>query len=252
MVAADTSWLTRRPVAHRGFHDKAAGRIENTLSAADAAIARGFSIEIDLQPSADGVPMVFHDDTLDRLTGETGLLRERPAEALGRIAIAGGPDHIPTFAELLARVAGRVGLVVEVKSDFSGSTDIVAPIAAQLRAYDGPAVIMSFDPRILLAFKAIAPEIPRGMLADATPNEDEYAALSARQRFMQRHLCYATKIRPAFAAYHVKALPAPGPWALRHLFGKPLLTWTVRSEQDRATARRHADQMIFEGFDPEA
>ncbi|PLX36834.1 MAG: glycerophosphodiester phosphodiesterase [Hyphomicrobiales bacterium] len=252
MVLADISWLTRRPVAHRGFHDKAAGRVENTLSAVDAAIERGFSIEVDLQASSDGVPMVFHDFTLDRLTDESGPLPARTAAQLNAIRISGTDDHIPTLAELLDRVAGRVGLVIEIKSDFRTPPVLIPAIAAQLRTYDGPAVVMSFDPRVVEGFRRNAPDLPRGIVAEKTEPDEEWGDATAFQRFMLRHMLHAPWSRPHFVAYHVKALPAPGPWVMRKVFGKPLLTWTVRTAEDRATAARHADQMIFEGFDPEA
>jgi glycerophosphoryl diester phosphodiesterase len=81
------AWLTERPIAHRGLHDRAAGILENTLSAADAAIARRFPIECDVQLSADGEAMVFHDHTLDRLTTERG-----PCTGIGQTPWRGSPS----------------------------------------------------------------------------------------------------------------------------------------------------------------
>ena len=64
--------LTARPIAHRGLHDAPSGVIENTPSAFRAAIASGYGIECDLQVSADGEAMVYHDDVLGRLTDHHG------------------------------------------------------------------------------------------------------------------------------------------------------------------------------------
>ena len=86
-------WLIARPVAHRGLHDAAAGIVENTPSAFAAAIAGDYAIECDIQISADGEAMVFHDQTLERLTEGSGRRRRhacRGAQARGV------PRHAPT------------------------------------------------------------------------------------------------------------------------------------------------------------
>ena len=108
-------WLTARPIAHRGFHDLRRGRPENTLAAFDAAVEARYAIECDLHISADGVPVVFHDDELERLTGEPGAVRDRTAAELGDLRVAGTGEWIPTLDELLALVGGRVPLVIELK-----------------------------------------------------------------------------------------------------------------------------------------
>ncbi len=253
MTARDLSWLTARPIAHRGFHDRAAGILENTLSAAEAAIARGFSIELDLQASADGVPMVFHDFTLDRLTAETGRVSERTAADLEKIAITGGPDRIITFRTYLESVAGRAGLLVELKSDFSANDTLIAPVVEALSRYDGPIAVMSFDPRLIIALRKAAPQILRGITADETAcDDDDWATLAIWQRLALRHILHAPWSRPDFVSYHVTALPMAGPFVLKHVFGTALLSWTVRTEVERQASARHADQMTFEGFDPDA
>src|SRR5690606_25227319 len=111
----DISWLAERPIAHRGYHDQNGRRWENTLSAFDAAIERGYAIECDVHLSADGVPVVFHDDTLERLTGREGTVYQKTAAELAQMKIGGTEDHVPTLAEMLARVRGRVPLVIELK-----------------------------------------------------------------------------------------------------------------------------------------
>jgi glycerophosphoryl diester phosphodiesterase len=117
--------LLRLPIAHRALHDLQARAPENSMPAIRAAIEEGYAIEIDLQLSADGVPMVFHDDELDRLTYETGPVRARSVAELQRIRVRHSPEPIPTFRQVLAEVAGRVPLLIEIKdqSGCMGPTD---------------------------------------------------------------------------------------------------------------------------------
>jgi glycerophosphoryl diester phosphodiesterase len=248
-----------RPIAHRGLHDAAAGRIENTLPAFEAALAGGYGIECDLQPAADATPMVFHDFRLDRLTSATGPIMGQSLPALRQArfpAAAGGEAvRIPTFGELLDLVAGRVPLLVEVKSDWSeADPDFLARIAAIASGYRGPLALMSFDPAVMLALRRLAPAIPRGIVAGSykpVPGNAWYAdVLGARERFLLRHLLRAIPTRPSFIAYHVAALPTLATTIARRLFGLPLFTWTVRTQADRAIAAREADAPIFEGYRP--
>lgn len=243
-------WLTARPVAHRGFHDRAAGRVENTLSAATAAIARGFAVECDLQLTADENAVVFHDDTLDRLTDASGRVDRRSLAEVKAARLKETDDRIPTLAELLDTVAGQVPLVVELKSHWNGDRRLEKAVARELAAYQGPLAVMSFDPDSMRAMAGLAPALPRGLVADRF-TDTEYDGLSAGRRFVLRHLLEVARVGAQFVAYDVKALPASAPLFFRHL-GWPLLTWTVRTPADRATAARYADQMIFEDFDPEA
>lgn len=244
---AGLSWLTERPVAHRGLHDASAGVIENTLSAAAAAIDGGYAIEIDLQAAADGVPVVFHDDTLDRLTAGTGPVSALTAAQLADIPFKAGADRIPTFGALLDLVGGRVPLVVEVKSDWSGMPGLCARIAGDLAAYRGPVAVMSFDPRVLDVFRRIAPALPRGIVSESYRDWQE-GGTTPWSRFAMRHLLHAGRTKPHFIAYCVDDLPAAGALLLRWVFGLPLLTWTVRTDAQRRRAARWADQVIFEGY----
>ena len=149
-------FLTERPVAHRGYHDIAAGRIENTLSAAAAAVDRGFAVECDLQLTADGEAVVFHDDTLDRLTDATGPLRARTLSEIRAAAIAGTDDRIPTLGELLAAIGGRVPLVIELKPQGGGDA-LERRTAGVLEDYSGPIAVMSFDPGSVRAMRRHRP-----------------------------------------------------------------------------------------------
>ncbi|WP_375415632.1 glycerophosphodiester phosphodiesterase family protein [uncultured Bradyrhizobium sp.] len=244
-------WLTARPVAHRGLHDPARGIIENMPGAAAAAVAAGFAIECDIQRSADGEAMVHHDDALGRLTEGSGALSGKTSAELKQAVFKGTPEKMMTLGDLCALVAGRVPLVIEVKSHFDGDRSLVRRMADVLASYDGPAAGMSFDPDQVMALRELMPGRPRGIVAEREYTDADWPEATRAQRRGMLHLRHAVRTRPHFVAYWVDELPAAAPWIARNVFGCPLLTWTVRTPQQRAIAARHADQMIFEGFCPQ-
>ncbi|HUG62778.1 MAG TPA: glycerophosphodiester phosphodiesterase family protein [Methylomirabilota bacterium] len=249
----DLSWLTARPVAHRGFHDASAGRIENTPTAIAAAADRGFAIEIDVHLSSDGKAFVFHDETLDRLTEGGGDVHARTMADLQAVPFRATSDRIPRLEEVLEIVAGRSTLVIEVKSAFAGlQTDLVEAVADALTGYHGPVAVMSFDPRIVADFARVAPGLTRGIVADDAAEAKHYGSFDAATRAELANLDHLPWSRPQFIAYWVKLLPNAVSRRVRDVYRLPLLTWTVRTPEDRAAADAHADQMIFEGFDPAA
>lgn len=234
---SDLSWLTRRPIAHRGFHDQNRMRWENTLSAFDAAIERDYAIECDVHLSADGVPVVFHDSVLGRLTSQDGFVYDRTAAQLQQLVIGGTQDHIPTLAQMLARVAGRVPLVIELKGIEGKDDGLVAAVAKELAAYDGKAAIMSFDHWLVRRFAAEAPGIPGGLTAHGRTLPDLEAHFS-----MLAHPI-------SFVSFGVMDLPNPFVSFVREKLAMPVITWTVRDEWARTVTREHADQITFEGFE---
>ena len=243
---AELYWL-KRPIAHRGLHDQAKGIIENSASSVRAAMGAGYAIEVDLQCCAGHMPVVFHDATLDRLTAETGPVAARDAEALCSIPLRNSQDRILSLPALLALVNGRVPLLLEVKSTWTREGKYEANIALLLASYPGPAAVMSFDPHSVAAFREVSPSLPRGLVAERFDDERYWSQL---WRFAMRNLLTSAFARPHFIAYDIRALPALAPLVAQTVFGLPLLTWTVRSEADRATAKLFADAMIFEGIEP--
>jgi glycerophosphoryl diester phosphodiesterase len=247
---AGLDWLTARPVAHRGLHDLAAGVIENTPSAFAAAIAGQYGIECDLQVSADGEAMVHHDEALGRLTEGSGRLDAMSCADLKRVPYRSSSDRMITLAELCELVAGRVALVIELKSRFEGERRLVARAAEILSGYRGPAALMSFDPAQIAALRELAPGLPRGIVAQRRYTSREWGSLPASTRRALGYCQHALHTRPQFLAYSVKDLSSAIPMLARNILGLPLLTWTVRTDLDRARAARYADQIIFEGFRP--
>ena len=249
---AELGWLTARPIAHRGFHDRSRRRIENTLPAAEAAIAHDFAIECDLQPTADGRVVVFHDDTLDRLAEATGPVGTRTLAELRAIRLTDSDAGIPTLEELLDLVDGRVPLVIELKSRWDGDRRLERAVAPILADYSGPAAVMSFDPKSMVAMRRLSPSLPRGMTADDFSAADpDSGRLSWPKRFALRHLLGAAIVWPHFVSFGIDALPANAPLMLRHC-GMPLISWTIRTPAERDKALAWTDQITFEGFDPDA
>ena len=154
-----------RPIAHRGLHDAGAGRPENGLSAIQVAVDAGYGVEIDLQLSSDGVPMVFHDHELERMTGMRGEISDMPAEDLVQIPLRGTDRPIPTLHAALQVVEGRVPLLIEIKSRrrYDVEQSCIA-VGDALAGYRGRHAVMSFDPRVARWFRRHAPDIVRGLV----------------------------------------------------------------------------------------
>ncbi len=243
-------WLTARPVAHRGLHDPSRGLIENTAGAVRAAIAANYGIEVDVQISRDGEAMVHHDDVLGRLTEGEGRLDQFSAAELKRVAFRGSDERMMTLGELCDLVAGRVTMLVELKSRFDGDGQLPQRVATVLGGYSGPVAPMTFDPQQLTWLRQKSPRLPRGIVAAKYRPHPYWDLMPAWMRHGMGYLLTALTARPQFVAYAVADLPALAPLAARHMFGLPLLTWAVRTAAERQVAERWADQMIFEGFLP--
>lgn len=243
-------WLTAQPVAHRGLHDAAAGVIENTASAFKAAIDGGFAIETDVQITSDGEAMVHHDFALGRLTLGSRQLAAMTAAGLKEVPFMATSDRMMTLGELCDLVAGRVPLIVEIKSRFDSDLRLARRAAEIVGAYKGLAALMSFDPAPIAEVRRIAPQIVRGIVAERHYGHSEWRDLTDKQKRSLAFLLHGFRSRPHYVAYHVTDLPSTGPLVAKYLFGRPLLAWTVRTPADRARAARWADQIIFEGFRP--
>ena len=188
--------------------------------------------------------------TLDRLTERSGQLDAATAAELKRVAFRATTDRMITLGDLCDLTAGRVPLMIEVKSRFDGDLRLVTRAAQVLAGYSGAAALMSFDPAPIAALRSLAPRLPRGIVAERRYSHPEWRPLPERTKRALAYFAHAWQSRPQFIAYSVKDLPAPVPFVARSLLHLPLLTWTVRTEADRQRAARHADQIIFEGFRP--
>ncbi|MFC3084643.1 glycerophosphodiester phosphodiesterase family protein [Tabrizicola soli] len=240
----------RLPIAHRALHDRAAGRIENSPAAIRAAVAAGYAIEVDLQLSRDGVAMVFHDEELDRLTGETGPVNARSAEELGRIRLKDAADTIPTLAQVLALIDGRVPLLVELKDQTlaMGPTDgrLEAATAQALTGYRGDVAVMSFNPHSIAHMARLAPQLPRGITTSAYDPED-WAPLPPATCDRLRAIPDYAPTLSSFISHEAADLARPRVAELKAQ-GAAILCWTIRSPEAEAKAREIAQNVTFEGY----
>ncbi|MDQ0560242.1 glycerophosphoryl diester phosphodiesterase [Rhizobium mesoamericanum] len=230
-------WLKEQPVAHRGFHDLNKAVWENTLSAFSRAVDAGFAIECDLHYASDGVPVVFHDENLERLCNLKGDVRERTSRELGLISVGGTADKIPTLRQLLDLVKGQVPLVIELKGREADDEGFAEAVLDVLEGYEGKVALMSFDHWLLRDLKALNAPYPLGLTAGGNkPQEFE-----VHEKAMDLGL--------DFISYFFADLPNPFITAQREK-GIVVITWTVRDEKGRKHTFENADQMTFEGFDP--
>lgn len=241
-----TAFLTARPIAHRGLHDYAKGVVENTATAFTAAIAHGYAIECDLQLTKDGEAVVFHDEHLERLTEGSGMVKDLTAAEMRALTIRNSKDHVQTLAELLAQVKGQVPLIIELKSHWDGDERLAARALQILSGYEGPHAVMSFDPDVIAAVRRISPETIRGIVAERA-FDSYYDFLPLKVQMELRTFSHVSRTRPDFASLYFGDLPWAPVTALRAA-GLPVITWTIRSEAEAWTARRHSDQITFEGF----
>lgn len=251
MIKLDPAFLAR-PLAHRGLHDRSKGRVENSRAAVRAAVEAGYGIEIDIQPSADNVPMVFHDYDLERLTGVTGFTKTKTAVELGAISLTDGGETIPTLAEILDIVGGRVPLLIEVK-DQDGTLGpaigaLEEAIGTVIAGYTGPLALMSFNPSSVRVLGGIAPGIPRGLVTD--PFKKEHWPMVPPQR--RARLALIPDAIPLGVSFisHNRAYLDAAPVAALKARSLPVLCWTVRNAEQDIAARRIADNITFEGFLP--
>ena len=228
--------LMTLPFAHRGLHD--AVLLENSLAAFRAAVEAGVGIELDVQLSADGVLMVFHDDTLLRMTGREGKLSDLSFDELRALRLGNSEERIPTFAEVLTEVNGRVPLLVEVKYH-NRINETCEKTAAHLDGYLGPYLMESFHPLAVRWFCKNRPGVVRGQLSACVCKSKRTLA-----NFFVQSMVLNFLARPDFIAYAVqdkKSLP----FALARLWRPYTTAWTVRTEEELAVAEDF-DQIIFE------
>ncbi len=237
-------WLTDRPIAHRGLHG--CGVPENSLAAIEAAVAAGYGVEFDILASADGVPMVFHDDDMQRITGRPGRFEATSAAELAELRMLGSNQPIPTLAGALEAVAGRVPLLIEFKARSAEAGRLEAAAWEVLRSYRGRYAVQSYNPLSLLSFRRLAPTVPRGQLSGIMRTSTlrvDWPIKMLISRFGFNRLS-----RPHFIVDSIKRQPYDVAQRLRRRL--PLLLYTVKNAEQQGLAGRCADNFIFEGFRP--
>lgn len=239
-----------RPIAHRALHDATDGRPENSRAAIRAAIAAGYGIELDLQLSADGQAMVFHDYDLGRLTDATGPLRLRDANELATLSLKQGDEGIPTLSEVLKIVDGQAPLLIEIKDQDGAMGEDVGPLeraaADALEGYGGPVALMSFNPHSVAELARLASDRPRGLTTSAFLPE-HWPTLPERTRNRLRAIGDFDATGASFVSHDWQDLENAALAGLRAR-DVPILCWTVRSKHEEAKARALACNVTFEGY----
>lgn len=235
------SWLTEIPFAHRGLHGPVSGAVENSLSAFRAANARHHGVELDVLLSRDNKPVVFHDMALGRLTGQAGNIEDFTADELSRMALGKTDDHPMTLGRILANISRKYPVLIEIKADQRRPADIAKATFEAIQGYSGPKAVMSFDPEIVRWFQQQAPDIARGLVA--TRDNDGTLPESYFDPVAQRRLVDSLSVD--FIAYDIGGLPNEATEYCRKK-AIPVLTWTIRTEQQRRKAAEYCDNIIYE------
>ncbi|MEQ1901741.1 MAG: glycerophosphodiester phosphodiesterase family protein [Devosia sp.] len=243
-----------RPIAHRGLHDRVAGVIENSRSAFEAAINGGYAIECDVQLSKDDEPFIFHDDTFDRLTKAKGPSGSLPIEEVTQLVLkdSAGGETPQRFSELLAQVAGRTLLQIELKkqSDARRTATLAFAVADELRRYNGPYVLESFDPRLIVALRRAGVTAPIGIVTYGYNEKGWDQDIGFVTAFVLRNLLHWPMTRFDFISCRDVSLSLPAVRLFRAL-GMPVTSWTIKSPEQADRALLAADQIVFEDFEPQ-
>jgi glycerophosphoryl diester phosphodiesterase len=239
-----------RPITHRALHDRKAGRVENSIKSIKAALAAGYGIEMDVQLTSDGYAMVFHDDLLDRLTDETGPVRDRTRAALETIQLTDDGGTIPPLEAVLALVAGQVPLLIEIKDQDGEMGRKVGPLeqatCKALADYKGDVALMSFNPHSVAACAKLAPHIPRGIVTSSY-DAQFWPEVPAHVRDVLRDIPDYDRVGACFISHEAADLDSPRVAELKSQ-GAHVLCWTIRSAKEEADARRIVDNVTFEGY----
>lgn len=238
------------PLAHRGYHDKTGRRPENSLAAFRAAIDAGYGIELDVQLTEDGEAIVFHDDTLERLTAKTGPVKALTAAALCQITFLDNDQTLPSLSQVLELVAGRVPLLIEIKDQLDtmlpGSGLLEQAVAKALAHYQGPVAVMSFNPHCIAEMARIAPDVPRGITTeDYDPVKS--APVPAEVCATLRGIPDYDRTGSSFISHKAADLGRARVAELRAQ-GAVILCWTIRSTEAEAKARLIAHNITFEDY----
>ncbi len=243
----ELDFILKKPIAHRGLHDE--NNPENSIPAFHAAIACGFPIEMDIRLSKDGKIVVFHDDTLSRMTGANLSVIDCSFEDLSVLRLTGSQERIPLFSDFLKEIDGKVPLLIEFKNMPSVNTkDFIRLAAEELKDYRGEYAVQSFQPFYMRAFKELRPDIPVGILAteESTKADFNNSPIWRIKARAVRNMSFNNSVKPDFISYHFKGYPNKA----TEKFTGNKLAWTVRSPEDEAYARQYADNIIFENYLP--
>lgn len=246
-------WLTARPIAHRGLHDKNRKIVENTASAFQAAINKNYAIELDIQLTKDHQAAVFHDHQLDRLTTtKYGAIDELTMAQLQQLELKNSSDKIQPLSDILALINGQVPIVIELKTPKKTATNALEKaVTTCLQSYQGNAALMSFSPDIVTNLIPLT-DRPRGIVSCNYFEDEDGEHLSDEDCYALTHLLHFKNSQPDFISYGAHDFPAPAIDLLRALYKIPTICWTTTNAQSHHNALKYCDQVTFEGYDPDS
>lgn len=232
--------------AHRGLHGN--GVPENSMQAFEKAKQNGYGIELDVHLLKDGTLAVFHDNTLDRVTGISGKVEDLTKGDLKNIHLEGTDETIPELCEVLTLYDGAAPLVIELKPVGGNHAELAKAVCDALDGYDGDYCIESFDPRCLYWLKNNRPEILRGQLSQNFFKANDKLALPLKIVMTTLVTNFLTK--PDFVAFnfkHKNGLPVK---ICEKLWGLAMVGWTIRDKNTHDKAINDGWLSIFEYFKP--
>jgi glycerophosphoryl diester phosphodiesterase len=242
-VVPELAWLTTRPIAHRGLHDEAEGRPENSLAAFEHATSHGVPFEFDVQLTSDGHPVVLHDADVAAIAGTADHVHELDARAVSRLRLS-ADQPVPTLDQVLAAVDGRVPIVVDVRRWALGhSPGLERAVADRLAGYRGPAVTQSFDPFSVRKLRRLLPGLGVGQASGSLKSVGRLI------RAVGRSMATNVLTRPDFLTYELTELPDPFVAFWRN-DDRPVVAYTAHSDEEEAKARQLADGFFFSGYLP--
>ena len=241
------------PIAHRTLHDVKSGIPENSWECLEEAISRGYAIEIDLQLSRDGIPVVFHDYKLNRVTDEIGFISDRRSSELEKIVLKGGLKGIPRFDAFMSYIAGRVPVLIELKDQDGTLGDspsvFESAVCKILENYTGPVAIMSFNPFMIERCAKLSPNIPRGLITEVF-KQDEWPNISKLRCDKLTKISDYFTAGATFISHDHMDLKSDEVDRLKKA-GATILCWTVRTQNEDIEARKIADSVTFENYLPD-
>ena len=247
----DPAPFRTRLFAHRGLYDNRSDAPENSMAAFRKAVEAGYGIELDVQLTGDGVPVIFHDFTLQRVCNAPGLVKDYTYAELRKFRLFDSGEKIPALKDFLRMVDGRVPLIVEYKSEDTDMS-VCRRIAPLLKAYKGTYCIESFNPLVLFWYRKHHPEVMRGQLSDGFIHDKKYQTLTKLPTVFPLQFLLANFLsKPDFIAYNCLYEGNLSRRLCRNLFKAKAAAWTVKSREQLAKAAPDFDVFIFDSFIPD-
>ena len=238
-----------RYYAHRGLFDNSGSFPENSAGAFKKAVNAGYGIELDVQMSKDGVPVVIHDFTLERPAGKPGRVADYTFDELKSFSLFGSEERIPSFREVLEIVGGRVPLIIELKVERT-DLSVCDAVWELLKDYRGEYCVESFNPLPLRWFRRRHPEVARGQLSDNFMSDPQFRGKHTPFMWAMQMMMANFLSRPDFIAYNHLFMGNLSRRLCRHLFGAYGAAWTIKSDADFNRAKDEFDVFIFDSYIP--